>query len=46
MTIPGSGQEVNRFVAENGAITATEDQDVWVARVLADAGGGEHRAAS
>ncbi|MFN2495547.1 MAG: hypothetical protein ABR608_06540 [Pseudonocardiaceae bacterium] len=34
------------FVAEYGPIAATEDQDAWVARVLADAGAGEHRAAS
>lgn len=34
------------FVAENGPIPATEDQDAWVARVLADAGAGAHRAVS
>ncbi len=36
---------LEEFVAEHGPITATEDQDAWVARVLADAGAGEHRAA-
>jgi hypothetical protein len=37
---------LEEFVAEHGPITATEDQDAWVARVLADAGAGSHRAAS
>ncbi len=37
---------LEEFVAENGPITATEDQDAWVARVLADTGAGERRAAS
>lgn len=37
---------LEEFVAENGPITIHEDQDAWVARVLADAGAGEHRAAS
>ncbi len=39
---------LEEFVAENGPITATEDEDAWVARVLADAGdgAGERRAAS
>lgn len=36
---------LEEFVTENGPITATEDQDAWVARVLADAGAGEYRAA-
>ena len=34
------------FVVENGPIVTTEDQDAWVARVLADAGAGAHRVAS
>ncbi|MDQ4010051.1 MAG: hypothetical protein M3228_04990 [Actinomycetota bacterium] len=39
---------LEEFIAENGPIIATEDQDAWVARVLADAGAGagEHRAAN
>lgn len=36
---------LEEFAAENGPITATEDQETWVARVLADAGTGSHRAA-
>jgi len=36
---------LEEFVTENGPITATEDQDAWVARVLADAGASKCRAA-
>lgn len=37
---------LDEFVAEYGPITATDAQNAWISRVLADAGAGGHRVAS
>jgi predicted transcriptional regulator len=45
-TVADGRAALQEFVAEHGPITATPEQDAWVARVLADAGAQAQRAAS